>query len=102
MDSQWNFSSSARRWLIFGGIEAACINKAFDDTFTEWCGLIQQKYNNQLIAVCAVGASVNMGRISGACTEMKESQPWLIVIHYINHQLELAICLKRQINHSSR
>ena len=27
--------------------------------------------DNLLIAVCADGASVNMGRISGACTVMK-------------------------------
>lgn len=50
----------------FGGVDAACTKKAFDDAFTKKYGVSPERYNNHLVAVCADGASVNMGRISGS------------------------------------
>lgn len=75
----------------FGGVDAACTKQAFDGAFLQDYGVSDERYQNLLIAVCADGAGVNMGRISGACTEMKSSRPWLLVIHCVNHRLELAI-----------
>lgn len=43
-----------------------------------------------IVAFCSDGASVNMGRRGGVATLLKEDAPWLIVIHCLNHVLELA------------
>ena len=75
----------------FGGVDAASTKQAFDGAFLQDYSVSDQRYKNLLIAVCADGAGVNMGRISGACTEMKSSRPWLLVIHCVNHRHELAI-----------
>ena len=74
----------------FGGVDATCTNQAVNDAFLKDYSVSDERYNNLLIAVCADGVGVNMGRISGACTAMK-SRPWLVVFHCVNHQLELAI-----------
>ena len=75
----------------FGGVDAACTKQASDGAFLQDYGVSDERNKNLLIAVCADGAGVNMGRISGACNEMKSSRPWLLVIHCVNHKLELAI-----------
>ena len=69
----------------FGGVDAASTKQAFDGAFLQDYSALDQRYKNLLIAVCADGAGVNMGRIFGACTEMKSSRPWLLVIHCVNH-----------------
>lgn len=74
-----------------GGEDADCTKKAFDGAFLHDYGVSEVRYNNLLIAVCADGAEVNMGRLSGACTLMKSLRPWLLVIHCLNHRLDLAI-----------
>ena len=53
-------------------------------------GIIDQ-YLRRLISVCCDGASINMGKHNGVATQLKRLRPWLLVIHCINHRLELAI-----------
>ena len=47
-----------------GGVDAACTKKAFDNAFTTHYDVSPERYNDHLVAVCADGASVNMGTIS--------------------------------------
>jgi len=80
-----------QKMIDFGCVDADCTKKAFDSAFLQDYGVSEERYNNLLIAACADGAGVNMGRISGACTLMKSSRPWLLLIHRVNHRLKLAI-----------
>jgi len=80
-----------QRMSDFGGVDAAATKSAFDQAFTKEYGLADDRFGSLLIGVCADGASVNMGRLHGACTEMKSNRIWLKIIHCVNHRLELAM-----------
>ena len=45
----------------------------------------------RMVFVCLDGASVNMGKYNSVKAELSRRYPWLIFIHCINHNLELAI-----------
>ena len=69
------------------GSNASNLKHAFDDDYK-----LEDCFIPLLISHCADGASVNMGRYNGACTQIKaDGRPWLLVIHCANHRLELAI-----------
>lgn len=80
-----------QRMSEFGGVDAEGTKKAFDHAFLQEFAVEEEWFQKHLITVCADGASVNMGRITGACTAIKATRPWLLVIHCVNHRLELAI-----------
>lgn len=81
-----------QRMTDFGGVDAKGTKAAFDAAFQIDFKVPQEKYDKHFVSVCADGAAVNMGRISGACTVMKqESRPWLVIVHCANHRLELAV-----------
>ena len=46
---------------------------------------------NRLVGINLDGASVNIGKKHGAATLLKESLPWLKVVHCFNHQLKSAV-----------
>ena len=48
-------------------------------------------YENRLVSVCADGASINFRKYNGVTTQMKHARFWLLLIHCVNHRLELAI-----------
>lgn len=73
------------------GEDAASVKRAFDDTLLKDFEMSPDKFQNSMICVCADGASINMGSIKGACTEMKKERDWLLVVHCANHRLELSI-----------
>ena len=50
-----------------------------------------ERFEILLISVCADGATVNMGRVNGACIQLKSQRAWLIVTHCSNHRLELVV-----------
>lgn len=80
-----------QRMTDFGNVDANGTKNAFDDAFLNVYEVPAERFENLLVGVCADGASVNMGRISGACTQMKLQRPWLLVVHCVNHRLELAV-----------
>ena len=75
----------------FFGEDAQAVKNAFDNAFLTTFEVPEDRFENLLVAACTDGASVNMGRLSGACTKMKEERPWMLIIHCSNHQLELAV-----------
>lgn len=68
----------------FGGVDAACTKQAFDGALLQDFEVSNERYESLLIAVCADGAEVNMGRKSGTCTELKSLRAWLLIIHCVN------------------
>ncbi|KAK6182072.1 hypothetical protein SNE40_009836 [Patella caerulea] len=52
------------------------------------CGLID--FESKWVGFMADGASVNMGKKHGLGELLKKEMDWLIVIHCLNHRLELA------------
>lgn len=75
----------------FGGENAEAVKKAFDSAFIDSYNMSSEWFSTLLINVCCDGASVNMGQYTGACSQLKESREWLLVIHCANHRLELAM-----------
>ena len=51
--------------------------------------MFQDNYHSVLFTVYADGDSVNMGRLNGACTQLRFTREWLH--NCSNHRLELAI-----------
>ncbi|KAK6171748.1 hypothetical protein SNE40_018183 [Patella caerulea] len=75
----------------FGGVDASAIKRSIDDAFQTY-GVAGDRYTNCLVSACADGASVNMGRLTGALTVMKnEDRDWLLIIHCSSHRIELAM-----------
>ena len=74
------------------GSDASDLKHAFDDALKKDYKL-EDRFIPLLISHCADGASVNMGRYNGACTQIKaDGQLWLLlVVHCANHRLELVI-----------
>ena len=48
-------------------------------------------WNDQLVGMCADGASVNLGQIGGVVAKLREKTPHIIDIHCMAHRLELAL-----------
>ena len=72
----------------FGGT-ADDIKRAIDTLMEEYD--ISTMYENRLVSVCADGASINFGKYNRVTTQMKHTRFWLLLIHCVNHRLELAI-----------
>ena len=68
----------------FGGVDAARTKQAFDGAFLQDFEVSNERYESLLIAVCADGEEVNMGRKSGTCTELKSLRAWLLIIHCVD------------------
>lgn len=68
-----------QRMTDFGGVDAESTKKAFCNAFFDVDHMPEAQFNKLMISVsCADGASVNMGRLSGACVSLKTSRPWLL------------------------
>ena len=48
-------------------------------------------FDEKLVSLNVDGASVNTGKHKGLAARIKESSPWLNVVHCFNHRLELSI-----------
>ena len=48
-------------------------------------------YLTKMVSATASGVNVSMGKYNGALTMMARERPWLIVIHCMNHHIDLAI-----------
>ena len=75
----------------FGGTDAQSLKTALDSVFTNEGNVPLNDYNKKLVSATADGANVNMGIYNGALTMMTADRPWLVVIHCVNHRLELAL-----------
>ena len=62
----------------------SAIDELMDDGITD-------QYLRKQLSVCCDGASLYMGKHNGVDTQLKRLLPWLLVIHCVNHRLELAI-----------
>ena len=58
------------------------VKKSIEDWFQ---GLDVTSSKNRLVGINLDGASVNIGRKRGVATLLKESLPWLKVVHCFNH-----------------
>lgn len=86
-----------------GGSTADSIKKAIDSVFSNGSedddeNDAQDKgpmplidYNTKVVSATADGASVNFGVYSGVLTQLKNEREWLVMIHCVNHRLELAL-----------
>ena len=83
-----------------GGANANSIKAPIDSVFV--CGneddensvrgpIPLSDYNTKVVSATADGANVNVGVYSGVLTQMKNEREWLVVIHCVNHRLELAL-----------
>ena len=61
-----------------------CIHKAFERS-----GI--NNFQSRLVGLNIDGASVNLGIHNGLGALMKNEMPWLEVIHYFDHRVELAV-----------
>ena len=57
--------------------------------------LLMERYaeldmRNRLVSICVDGAAVNLSVRHGLSALLKEDMPWLVAVHCMNHQLELA------------
>ncbi|XP_057291390.1 zinc finger protein 862-like [Hydractinia symbiolongicarpus] len=68
--------------------DAPGILEAIDSAFQR-IGILN--FNQRLVGFNADGASVNMGRKKGVGALIKETAPWVEVVHCFNHRIELAI-----------
>ncbi|XP_057313455.1 uncharacterized protein LOC130654829 [Hydractinia symbiolongicarpus] len=73
----------------FGGCDAESLKAGLDSVF-ENGNVPLDDYQTKLVSATADRANVNMGINHGALTMMAEEHPWLVVIHCVNHRLELA------------
>ena len=58
------------------------------DAVMEEYGL-SDRYLRRRISVCCNG--INMGKYNGAVSQLKRVRLWLLIIHCVNHRLELAV-----------
>ena len=49
------------------------------------------KFEDRIVGLNADGTSVNMGHLSGLGKLIKDSAPWLELVHCFNHRIELAL-----------
>ena len=63
------------------------IKALLEATFID-CGL--QDWRSKLVRICLDRAAVNLGVRRGLATLLRGEVPWLVAIHCLNHQLELA------------
>lgn len=79
----------------FGGCDADSLKKAIDSVFqkvdTHPTAIPMDDYRTKMVSATADGANVNLGKYNGVLTKMSVERPWLIVIHCMNHRIELAI-----------
>ena len=50
-----------------------------------------KNYYDKLVGLNLDGASVNMGRMNGLGKLVRDEAPWVEIVHFFNHRLELAI-----------
>ncbi|XP_064596785.1 zinc finger protein 862-like [Liolophura sinensis] len=74
-----------------GGEDARSLKQAYDQAFLDSCEVPKERHDKLMVSICTDGASVNMGKYNGACTQLKAEREWLLVVHCSNHRLELAI-----------
>ena len=52
---------------------------------------VSDRYLRRLVSVCCDGASINMGKYNSVASQLKRVRLWLLIIHCVNHRLELAV-----------
>ena len=79
----------------FRGTDAESLKNAVDSVFEKRGNhpfpIPLDDYLTKMVSATANGANVSMGKYNGALTMMARERPWLIVIHCMNHRIELAI-----------
>ena len=79
----------------FGGGNADSLKTAIDSVFEKQgdhsTPIPLADYHTKMVSATADGANVNLGKYNGALTLMARERPWLILIHCMNHRVELAI-----------
>ena len=50
-----------------------------------------KNYYDKLVGLNSDMASVNMGRMNGLGKLVRDEAPWIEIVHFFNHRLELAI-----------
>ena len=74
----------------WGSTDADSLKKGIDNIFNN--GLFKtDDYQTKLISATSDGASVNFRKNRGLLTQLSNSRPWLLKIHYANHRIELAL-----------
>ena len=48
-------------------------------------------YIKHVVSATADGANVNFGVVNGVLTQLKAEREWLVIVHCINHRVELGI-----------
>ena len=70
----------------FGGT-ADDLETAIDAVMEEYG--VSDRHLRRLISVCCDG--INMGKYNGVVSQLKHVRLWLLIIHCVNHRLELAV-----------
>ena len=78
-----------------GGTDAESLKNVVDSVFEKKGNrptpILLDDYFTKTVSATANGANVNMGKYNGSLKIMARERPWLIVIHCMNHRIELAI-----------
>ena len=75
--------------MIFGVVHMISRLAALDALMKEYG--IDDRYAKRLVSICCDGTSINMGKYHGVTTQLQRTRLWLLIIHCVNHRLELAI-----------
>ena len=75
----------------FGGTDSCSLMSALDSIVNIGGNILLDDYNVKPVSATSNGINVNLGVYNGTLMMLKEERSWLVVIHYINHRLELAI-----------
>ena len=79
----------------FGGTDAESLKNVVDSVFEKKGNrptpILLDDYFTKTVSATANGANVNMGKYNGSLKIMARERPWLIVMHCMNHRIELAI-----------
>ena len=79
----------------FGGTDAESLKNAVDSVFEKKGNhptlTTLHDYLTKMISTKANGANISMGKYNSTLTMMATERSWLMVIHCMNHHIELAI-----------
>ena len=75
----------------FGGTDAHSLKNALDNVFNDTENLPLADYETKLVSATSDWPNVNLGVYNGILTQFAHEQPWLVTVHCVNHQLELAM-----------
>lgn len=93
------FVTSLLEMSDYGGTDATSIKKGIDDAMLNKLKLNEEVYQYSCVSSTADGASVNFGKYHGVLTQLKETRPWLLTVHCVNHRVELAVKEAFKVSH---